>query len=193
MALLKVNEKLNFVVPVYADDNETIIAYVHSMPISREVFEAHFLLLSKTWAAIYAEGLGPLAGPRVASLMLHEVAKKMNDPHSALSLMNEVRRLTTVMTREHTGWVSIPFQDAADHKMLNEDDLSEVTNGIVFFTLASAMHRKKDLNLVLTGAAQIWGAQISSLDSTAFASSLVTSTTVGDTTRKHKQASSVPF
>lgn len=92
-----INERLHFVVPIYADDGDTISAYVHSAPISREVFEAHFLLISKTFTAFHTEGLGFLGGPRVASLMLNKVAEKIGDQTGAIALMNEIRRLSNVL------------------------------------------------------------------------------------------------
>ena len=169
---MRLNEKLNFVIPVY-DANDKISAYVHSTPLSREAFEASFVLISKTFSAIHGEGLGSIAGPRVASLILREVAKRNDDEAGALTLMNEIRRLTNVLTPGPNGWTIIPFQEAT--KTLDPDDLSEVENAIVFFTVYSAMHRRQTLRDLLTGAARMWGAQVSSLTPTAFAASLPTS------------------
>lgn len=186
-----VNEKLHLVIPIYADDGETITAYAHSAPISREVFEAHFLLVSKTFAAIHSEGLGIIAGPRVASLVLAKVAEKMQDPMGAMSLMNEIRRLTNVVMRESTGWEMVPFQDVVDRSILDGGDLAEVTNAIVFFTVTSSMQRRQDLKEMMGGAARLWGAQTSSLDFTAFVASLTTSTGTGGTATIQRPVSSV--
>jgi hypothetical protein len=172
---MRLNEKLNLVVPVY-DGNDKISAYVHSTPISREAFEESFVLISKTFSAIHGEGLGSIAGPRVASLILREVAKRNDDEAGALTLMNEIRRLTNVLVSGPRGWTMMPFQDAVDAKTLDPDDLSEVENAIVFFTVYSAMHRRQTLKDLLTGAARMWGAQVSLLTPTAFAASLPTST-----------------
>jgi hypothetical protein len=175
------NDRLHFVIPIYADDGETITAYVHSAPISRDVFDAHFLLISKTFTAFHTEGLGFLGGPRVASLMLKKMAERMNDPAGAVSLMNEIRRLSNVLMRGANGWESLPFHDVTEQRMLSEDDLSEATNAIVFFIVASAMYRKNLLRPMLEGAATMWGAQISSLNFTAYTASVGTSTTAAVT------------
>jgi hypothetical protein len=168
---LSLSEKLHLVIPVYAADGETVTAYVHSAPISREVFEAHFMLLAKTFAAIHASGLGIVAGPRVASLLLSRTAEEQRDELGALALMNEIRRLTNVSLRTPQGWDALPFQHVADQGMLDAEDLAEVTNAIVFFIVTSSMQRKTDRKMMMDGAARLWGAQTSSLDFTAFVAS----------------------
>jgi hypothetical protein len=189
---MKINEKLHLVMPIY-DEADQVCAYVHSAPISREVFEAHFLLISKTFSAIVAEGLGDLAGPRVAGLMMRRIAARNKDEESATSLMNEIRRLTMVSTRTASGWEQIPFQEVLDKKLIGVDDLAEVENAIAFFIVTSAMHRKQVAAELLPGAARLWGAQISSLDSSAYHASLTTSTATDNTGKRPLRASSVPF
>jgi hypothetical protein len=171
---MRLNERLNFVLPIY-DADDKISAYVHSTPLSREAFEESFVLISKTFSAIHGEGLGSIAGPRVAALIMRTVAKRNDDEAAALTLMNEIRRLTNVVVSGPRGWTTVPFQDAVDAKTIDPDDLSEVENAIVFFTVYSAMHRRQTLKDLLTGAARMWGAQVSSLTPTAFAASLLTS------------------
>jgi hypothetical protein len=191
---LSLNEKLHLVVPIYADDGETIVAYIHSAPIMRETFEAHYLILSKTFAAIHTEGLGVIAGPRVASYVLHDVAKKSRDEMGAAALMNEIRRLTSVCLRNNDGWENMQFQDTVDLGRLAPDDVAEVLNALVFFIVTSAMQRKQDLKEMMDGAARLWGARTSYLDFTAFAASLGTSTQTADTVSKRlHRASSVPY
>lgn len=186
------NEKLHLVIPIYqeADGVEVVYAYVHAAPVSREVFEANFRNLSKTFAAIHGEGLGELAGPRIAALMLREVARDSRDEEGARALMNEIRRLSNILIRTPAGWETMPFADAIEH--LDPDDVSEVENAIVYFIVSSAMHRKNMAKLFLTGAAKLWGAEVTSLDFTAFVASQKTSTTVAPTSENRKLASSVP-
>jgi hypothetical protein len=188
---MKLNEKLNLVVPVYEDDGETIRAYVHSTPISREVFEENFLLISKTFTDIHARGLGEVAGPRIASMMMKAVAKSQRNEAQALSLMNEIRRLTNVLVRTDKGWEMIPFHEVVERKTISDDDLSEVENAIVFFIVISAMQRRQLLHEMLPGAASLWGAQTSLLGCTAFAASLPTSIAAVNIGEKPKQPESL--
>lgn len=189
---MKLNEKLHLVVPLY-DDNEAIYAYVHSAPISREVFEANFFLLSKTFTAIFAEGLGEIAGPRVASLVMRKISKQHNDEAGAAALMNEIHRLTNVLVRSPSGWAMTPFQECVDKGTIDADDLAEVINAIVFFIAVSAMTARQQRRDMLAGAARLWGAQIVSSDCTAFAASLKTSTETANTGAIPTPASSVPY
>ena len=51
---MRLDKKLNLVIPI-EDDERTI--YVHSMPISKQVFEANVFIISKTLSVLYEEGL----------------------------------------------------------------------------------------------------------------------------------------
>jgi len=174
---LRINERLNLVVPLYGD-NDQIYAYVHSSPISREVFEANFLLISKTFAAIHGEGLGEIAGPRVAAMLMRETAKRMTPRGEAsieLPLLDEIRRLSNVVMPGLSGWTTMPLHDAIAGRLIDSDDVAEVENALVFFTSMSAMHRKQVIAEILPGAARLWGAQTTSSDCMAFVASLPTS------------------
>jgi hypothetical protein len=99
--------------------------------------------VSKTYATILGERLGELAGPRVAAMMLRKVAADRNDTDSYLALTNEINRLTNVIARSpEGGWIPLPFNVAKAQGIFDPEDLSEVENAIVFFTVASAMLRK---------------------------------------------------
>jgi len=190
---MRLNERLNLVIPIY-DTDDRVKAYVHSVPLSREAFEAHYLLIAKTFAAIHAGGLGEVAGPRVAAMVLRDVARRERDEEGAVALTSEVRRLTNVLAATPTGWDRVPYEEVVTRKALDDDDLSEVENALIFFMVASAMHRRRILREVLPGAASLWGAQTSPSDFTVFAASLGTSTQVAHTgvTRTPAAASSVP-
>lgn len=189
---MRINEKLHVVIPVYGPgDVAPIIAYVHSAPISADVFEAHFMLLGRTFSAVYSSGLGPVAGPRVCHMLLKKVAKEQGDEIGAIALMNEIRRLTNVMLRTEKGWEAFPYEDVVTHNMLDEEDVTEVTNAIVFFTVLSATHRRTERREMMAGAAKLWAAQITSSDFTAFAGSLPTSTVIATTTTQPEASSPV--
>ena len=178
-----IDRKLNLVIPV---ENGDQTSYVHSTPISRQVFEANFEAIGRTFSRIYGGGYGLMAGPRIAAMMLRKVAEDFggDDPTARAaslalvesSLMNEVRRLSNWVAVGPSGWASIPYQEAVDKKLISEDDAAEVENALVFFTVASSMHKKSELPIILAGASKIWGARIELSNSTAFAASLRTST-----------------
>lgn len=176
------DKSLNLVIPVERDDGTTV--YVHSTPLSRETFDKFFLVIAKTFSAIYTQGLGPIAGPRVAAKMLKSVAADMGDKQAALvesELMSEMRRLSNVIAPSDRGWAPVPLHEAIARGLMDANDADEVENAVAFFMLASAMHKKKDAQAVLTEASKLWSAQITSSNSTAFAASLPTSTPAGST------------
>lgn len=175
---MNIDRKLNLVVPVQRDDGVQI--YVHASPISREAFDANFLIIAKTFTELYNSGLGHIAGPRVAAKLLRKEAEAMGQPQAVeQGLFAEIRRLSNVLAPSEQGWTTTPFQAAISQNLINAEDVDIVENILTFFTLASAMHTKKDLKTVLEAASGLWDAQVTLLNATGFADSLRTSTKAG--------------
>lgn len=193
---MRISRDLSLVVPVTDGTVETevdgqkvvednIVAYVYAMPVSQEVFEVHYRVLAKTFNDIYSGGLSITAGPRVAALLLKDIAVSMGrweGPGGVeQGLMQEIRRLASVVVPGPAGWDTVTFQEAVQKSILSTDDVSEVENALTFFTVASRMHLRAERATVLNGAANLWGAQISSLSFTEFLNSLQTSTRAAST------------
>lgn len=181
---MRIDRNLNIVVPIDAE-NGTI--YVHSTPVSRDVFKQYYLPISKAFSAIYQEGLSVVAGPRVAAMMLETVSRSLPSPSGQGSawdgrdgvengLLDEIRRLSNVVMPGDSGWTTLPLDDAIRQKLLSQDDLDEVEGILVFFICASAMHLRRELPSILGGLTKMWGGQIVSSNSTEFANSLPMST-----------------
>lgn len=185
---MKINQKLNVVIEM---EDEGGTSYVHTETISSQTFERYWRVIAKTFAAIHGGGLGSVAGPRVASLMLKDIATDLGvwedgeDGEGVKiagvqsGLMNEIRRLANVIALKDGKWQMIPLQEAVDKKLMNPEDIKEVENAIVFFTVYSSMMRRPIRRAMMMGAAEVFGAQITSLNSTEFAASLPTSTVTG--------------
>lgn len=186
---MRIDKRLNIVMPVESSDGKTV--HVHAEPISLAVFEANALLIGKTFAAIFQEGLGSIAGPRVAAALMRRLADATGMRPECDALLNEIRRLANVVAPAEQGWSVFPLQEAVDQKYFDERALSEAENALVYFTVASSMHRKSDLAEILDGAAQLWGAQTTALNSTAFKDSLPISTATASS--GERAGSSVPL
>lgn len=211
---MKINRKLNLVIPILGDpiveknedgsvkvdangnpvEKDNVVGYVHAEPISKETFDAHYLVIAKTFGAIYGEGLGYSVGPRIAGRLLRTVATNMGawdgpDGVEASLLRDVFQRANYVKANGEI----VPFEEAVVKKMLDEEDLSEVTNSLAFFTLASSMHLRADLPAVLAGAARFWGGRTTSSNSTEFAASLRTSNAGANTGATPESTSSLRF
>lgn len=175
---MKIDKKLNLIVPVYGDDEKTIRCYVHSTPISRETFEKFFLTISQAFGAIYNQGLGKTAGPAVSMMLLKRCAEidKVWDGEDGVEkgLVEEIRRLTVVVVpaAEGPGWQTIPLGVAVERGFLTADDRAEVENAIVFFIVNSAVLPRAQRREMLEEASNLWGARISSSTPSEFAASL---------------------
>ena len=193
MTNLRINRKLNFVIPVELDDGATV--YVHATPVGRETFESFFDVFGRTFTQIYSGGYGFTSGPRIAKLILAQTAKsigRLDGPMGVeAALFPEVRRLTNVVLPQNGRWGTIPFEEAVKTELFNEDDLSEVENAICFFILASAMNKKSELVSILQAVSSLWGAQVESSNCTEFAASLATSIPT-DSSGEKATPSSIP-
>ena len=109
MADITISKKLNLVIPLESDDKKM---WVHSTPISREVFEASYMLFVKTLSNLYFNGVGPGMAPRVAYLALRDMAKEIDDKIDVSTpVIQEIYRLTFVLMIDPTTnkWVQNPF------------------------------------------------------------------------------------
>ena len=174
MGAAKLNRKLNLVLTVDSDKGPI---HIHSTPISREVFEDNFLVISRAFTAVYTNSLGPVTGPRVAALLLRQEAQSMNIwEKTQQSLMAEIHRLTSVLVPTETGWENMPFDIARKRGIIDDDSASEVENSLVYFTCASSIHLRAEMTVALEGLRTLWGAQTTSLNATEYMNSLQTST-----------------
>jgi hypothetical protein len=170
MAEAKLNRKLNLVMTIESDDGPV---HIHSVPISREVFEDNFLTISRAFTAVYTNGLGPVTGPRVAALLLKQEAETLGIwPRTQQSLMAEIYRLTNVVAPGVTGWETMPFDVAKKRGILDDDAAAEVENCIVYFTCASSIHLKAELAVATEGLSTLWNALTTSLNVTEYTRSL---------------------
>lgn len=195
---MRIARDLNLVLPV---DTDSGTVYVHSTPISYEVFEKYFLVLTKTFSAIYQEGLNTIGGPKAAALLLKRIAMQtMGDERGTNAwegpdgvengLMNEIRRLTNVvmpvgslsavpdsdpLVMAPGGWETISFYDVINKKLLSRQDIAEVEGVVCFFIVSSACHQRKILPSFLDAMASLLDARIVSLSVSEYAHSLPTS------------------
>lgn len=170
-----IDRKLTLVIPVDTDKGEAI---VRSSPVSAAFFRRHFLVISKTFARLHNEGLGITAAPRIAAMMLAHVEREQlglspdDEAAPASPIMAEIGRRTMVT---FPGDQSVPWDQVVSAKMLTEDDIEEVQNAIVFFTVASSMYHRRDAEEMISGAARLWGARLESSTPTGSPNSSPTS------------------
>jgi hypothetical protein len=195
-----ISRQLNLVAPVDREDGSRL--YVHAQPISYETFKAYWLVLSKTWAEINAQGLREISGPRVALLMLTEVAQRTprgpgvtwwegSDGVEA-GLVRELVRLGNVLLpADGGGWEQLPLDIALKRQLLTDEEAGDVLGQLTFFTLTWRLADLTDRADMATGAARVHGSLTTSSDVTAYASSLRTST-VDETTGERTPPAAPP-
>ncbi|EPR6207432.1 hypothetical protein ACU7NU_004025 [Escherichia coli] len=170
---MKISRNLNLIIPVQTEKGN---GWIHATPISKEVFKEHFFILSKTFSAIFSEGLGVVAGPRIAFLMLERISRDSNawegDKGVRNTLVNEVIRLANlVYPVEGKGYDTIPLDMALEREII---DLDEVAGELIFFTCVSSINSPEQAKGTMDVVNGIWSTQCSSLNLTEWIASLPT-------------------
>ncbi|EAY6135295.1 hypothetical protein SI62_17525 [Salmonella enterica] len=170
---MKIARNLNLIIPVQTEKGK---AWIHATPINKEVFKEHFFILSKTFSVIFSEGLGVVAGPRIAYLMLERISRDSNawegDKGVRNTLVNEVIRLANlVYPVEGKGYDTIPLDMALEREII---DLDEVAGELVFFTCVSSINSLEQAKGTMDVVNGIWSTQCSSLNLTEWIASLPT-------------------
>ncbi len=170
---MKISRNLNLIIPVRTEKGN---GWVHAMPISKEVFKEHFFILSKTFSAIFSEGLGVVAGPRIACLMLERISSDMNiwDGEKGVrnTLVNEIIRLANlVYPAEGKGYDTIPLDMALERGIVEFDD---VAGELVFFTCVSLINTPEQTEQMMLAVSGMWNSRTSSLSLTEWIASLPT-------------------
>jgi hypothetical protein len=171
---MHIDKALNLVIPIEHEDGT--IVHVYSVPVQTSVFERYYAIFGKTFREIYSGGYGITAAPRIAAMLMRDVAKQLgiwDGPEGAeRGLFGEMRRLTNVIALTESGWAPIPIHEAIVKGILDEDEVAEVDNAIAFFTVASHMHRKADRKQIMEGAMELWGGHLESSSYSEFCASL---------------------
>lgn len=128
---MKINEKLNLVIPMEDSAGQTY--YLHSTPLSREAFDANYLLLSQAFSLMVEQGIQVTAGPRVANLVLRDLAERQDRMPAYDAVIAEIKRITTVIKPSASGWEPLPLSSALARGVVTEDELSDAVSLIVFY------------------------------------------------------------
>lgn len=168
---MRIDKKLNLVIPVETDAG---IIYVHSAPIGRDIFDQYWLVLSRTFAFIYNKGLHNIA-PRIAHMALEKVAEEEGALQEVKSgLVNEIIRLSNVITPSENGYITGTLSDAITRKIISTEDFSNIKGMLVFSTLVSSVGKKNLIKPMMDYISELWSTSTTYLNSTEFKDSLQT-------------------
>lgn len=189
---MRISKNLNIVIKVDTEKGE---AFVHSSPISRDVFEKYYNELGQVFTDSMKgvdQAHMALSAPQLAYPSLKSISKARGswDGQDGVKngLINEIIRLSNIVYAGDKGWETKPFHIALKDGILNEDDEAEVLSNLVFFTVVSKV-APKDLRtsfLEIVGQLRDW--EFTSSDSTQYMTGLPTST-VEEVTKKKTKAS----
>lgn len=194
---MRLTKGMNFAFEVQSEDHGTI--HVHTTPIARVTFEAHFMELKAAFDACFNAN-DPMSfvtsGPRIAYAALKaasiragtwEVPKGTKNAPTTVQdgLIAELIRLTSVsIASDGEGWKSMGMSTAIAREILDDESHYEILGILCFFCSASRAGPRDLVEGMLTmmETADTW--QFGSWNSTEFAASLPISTPPESTTMK---------
>jgi hypothetical protein len=189
---VKIDSDLNIVIPIV----DPVVAF--STPISEQVFEANYRILSETQALIFGKGMQKalLTGPRTAAMALSDVGRKLAEEEGAdgdfgaLALRAEIKRLTTILLPGQAGFEMAPVDAAIQSGKVDEGDWKEVEAQLVFFTCAYYLESRRQRKALIESIAGMLNCSTTSLNCGDYADSLKMSKRKENASEK--AASSVP-
>lgn len=186
---MKIDRKTNLVVELPREDEPSVFA--HSTPLAAEVLEQYHSLAGPTMNALVTRGYGYFA-PRYAASVLREIATEQAELSAGPDRRNqeaakdrakvrvdgffaEIRRKTHILALDEDGWGMLPLADAMKADAIDDEELVQIENALVFFTFGLRSWVKAQRQEV-SGGLSLCNARIVSLSCTDFMSSLRTLT-----------------
>lgn len=187
---MKIDRQLNLVVEIPREGEPSVFS--HSSALPAEIVEQYHSLAGPTMNAMATRGYG-LFAPRYAAAVLREVADeqalmmsanldaRLQDAAKARAkvrvegFFSEIRRRTHIVCLTENGWDKLPLADARSNDTVDDEELSQIENALVFFTfgLRSWVKAQRD---GVSGGLSLFNARIESLSCTELIHSLKTST-----------------
>lgn len=187
---MKINDNLDIILDLRTNEEGKSTLRLFHTPISRDVFELNYRLLSSVFSEIWGQGSfhAMSAGPRIASMVLRDVCKRQADASSeeydsqnnaAISFLNELKRLSMILAPGSSGWEKIPVQSAISRGIIDPEEWQEAESSLVFFTSAFHLARRSERESRTKILLGLLKGQFASSDSTEPTASLPISTEAG--------------
>lgn len=162
----KLDRNLNFVIPLVGG------AIVYAIPISKAVFEQHYMELAKVYSTIQEQGL-ITTGASIAARMLRQLEDQQHV--NIEPLLSEIRRLCQVAIPSDSGYNIELLDDARRKDLLDDEDVSEVENFLAFSIAVSHLSSRAQAASLLEWVRGMRNVEVTSLSFTALLDSFKTS------------------
>jgi hypothetical protein len=175
---MKITKKLDLAITIDAPAGGQL--HIYSTPIPRLVFEQFYEELGAVFTKLFGEAGSAhvaLSAPQLAYAALKKIATEKGTWEIVRQgLINEISRLTMVISATDKGWKQSTYDQAVKAKILDEDSEMEVMSALIFFTSIVWVAPKDLANGFLEMASALRAWELTSSGITAYISSLPTST-----------------
>lgn len=189
---MEIDGDLNIVIPI----DEPVCAF--SSPVPEAVFRANYRVLARANEEIFGRGMKAalMTGPRTAAMAVLDAGKRIAEEDGkegdsgARAFLGEIKRLTTILVPEDSGFDSVPVDAAINGGKISADDWGDVEGALCFFTLGSLFETRRARRGLLEVLAGALSCSLTSQNCEDYAASLTTSKPAA--TPDKKAVSSVP-
>jgi hypothetical protein len=184
---MNLTQDLRLAFPVRWNDAGEPTIYAYHTPISRDVFEANWRIISATAAILLKPGVSPNI-ISVATLALKDAGRAdalenglsegldFDAGGTAVALIGELKRLTLILSPSSAGYEMLPVDVAIDRKVIDADDWAEAVDALIFFCCGWSIATRQRRAASADSLASVIGGSMTSSSPTAFAASLSPST-----------------
>jgi hypothetical protein len=177
--------KFNFTIKLNYAGEPTL--HPNHIPISRAVIEMNYRLIGGTLAMLQSKSVGSNVVD-VATLALKDIGRRdarewglpeglnIDDGGTAVPLLAELKRLTSIIAPTPEGYKSIPVANALGANIISAEDWEEAESALVFFTCGYSTKRRNLPEVAADLASPLMGS-ITSLLPSDWAASLAVLTT----------------
>lgn len=186
---MQITDSMNLALPF----GDGLIAY--HIPIDRAIYELHYAVINATKAALSRKGIHYQmgSGPRIANLVLKDEGLKDAAERQSFdakgnviddrtpALLDEIKRLTMILTPGKSGYENLPVDIAIAQGKIDAEDWSELEAQICFFMCHAMPTKKANRVSIAAATASVLNGSIAPSPITAYIASLQTSTKAAST------------
>lgn len=187
---MQITDSMNLALPF----GDGLIAY--HVPIDRAIYELHYAVINATKAALSRKGIHYQmgSGPRIANLVLKDEGLQDAEDRKSFdakgnvvdvrttALLEEIKRLTTILAPGSGGYENLPVDVAIAQGKIDAEDWSELEAQICFFMCHAMPTKKSNRASIAAATASVLNGSIAPSPITAYIASLQTSTKVAPST-----------
>jgi hypothetical protein len=169
--------------------------HVFASAIPSRVARKYWQIINNAMGELHSSALEAKTAPKFAAEAVRSAARALGPMAEAeveKNFIGEIRRLAMVVLPKDNGWDEMMLDEAISKELLEDDEIDEILNLLVFFTAALSFYALSERAVVVSGAVALWNGRTTSSSFTEWRGSLPTSTPAASSGETTTGASPTP-